>query len=167
MPLFDYTLEQLQKLLDDVLSIDDSSGYLLDESIKNHAKLHAKWAFLAARAKKLASIAEMEFESTVASLSARVRDEAERAGKPFPKSAPVSKEVVPTLPEWKEAYRKMLDMKEYADVLTSIDWAFNNRARLLDVLGRRKMFTEPGVRQQPRRERAEIVDELVEMRFPE
>jgi hypothetical protein len=149
--IFDYTIPQMRKLLDEALYIDNSSDYALDEAMRKHSQLHAEWAALSAKAQKMYRLLELELKTTTARVARDIRNDAKESGRALAVTAPVEKEMVPLNEEWKTANKALYAMGEYVDILGSVERAFNNRAWLLIRLARgREGSIEPNVKGQRR-----------------
>ena len=149
--LFQYTVGELKSLLDTALSIDDSSDYAIDRALKDHSTAHNEWAILAAQAQKLLHLAELDLKRTTAEVIRDIRTQAVDDGKALAQTYPVEKELVPLNERWQLAYKKIINLREYVDILSGIERRFNNRAWILINLakGREGSF-EPSVRGQKR-----------------
>jgi len=145
--LFDYSIPELQRMLDKAVSIDNSSGYNLDQELLEHTRAHNEWSFLAAKASNLLYLEEMRLKQTVAEVIAEIRKEHIDAKKPLAQTYPIEKELVPLNEKWQEVMRRVIDLKQYVDVLSGVERRFNNRAWLLIQLakGREGEF-EPSVK---------------------
>lgn len=149
--IFDYTIPQMRKLLDQALSIDTSSDYALDEAMKEHSRLHAEWGALSAKAQKMYYLLELELKTTTARVASAIRNDAKTSGKALAVTAPVEKEMVPLNEEWQQANKALYAMGEYVHILSSVEKAFNNRAWLLIRLAKgREASIEPSVKGQQR-----------------
>lgn len=147
MKLFKYTAKELKALMDEALSIDNSSDYALDEALKEHSRLHAQWTAIYAQANKQYRLMEIGLETLTAQLVTEIRQRAKDKGKPLAATAPVKKEMVPTDPRWIEAQHKLIEMGEFLDILSCVEKSFNNRAWLLIRLARnREGGIEPSVK---------------------
>ena len=150
--LFQYTIPELKAQLDQALSIDDSSDYAIDKALKEHSRLHNDWAVLAAQAQKLLHIAEIDLKRVTAEVIRDIRKNAVKEGKALAQTYPVEKELVPLNERWQAQNMKVIDLREYVDILSGVERRFNNRAWILINLakGREGSF-EPSVKGRPRR----------------
>ncbi|NIU83581.1 MAG: hypothetical protein GWN64_08950 [Candidatus Thorarchaeota archaeon] len=156
--LFEYTIEELEKLVDKALNVDDSSGYALDQEIKTQSKGHSKWIFLAGRAKKFLEDKQLELEYTTAEIAAQIREQAVADGSPLPKTAPVIKEMVPLDQRWQELSKEVIKLNEYVSVLSKLEKTWNNRAFLLIRLARNREAEDLEVK--PRTYRRKNIDDV-------
>ncbi len=149
--LFTYTVQELRALLDTALSIDDSSDYAIDRALKDHSTAHNEWAILAAQAQKLLHLAELDLKRITAEVIRDIRTSAIDQGKPLAATYNVERELAPLNDRWQAASHKVINLKEYVDILSGIERRFNNRAWILINLakGREGSF-EPSVRGQKR-----------------
>lgn len=145
--LFQFTVPELKAKLDQALSIDDSSDYAVDKALKEHSRLHNEWAVLAAQAQKILHTEELNLKRVTAEVISEIRKDAVKEGKALPKTYPVEKELVPLNERWQLQNLKVIDLKEYVDILSGVERRFNNRAWILINLakGREGSF-EPTVK---------------------
>ena len=106
---------------------------------------------MAAQAQKLLHLAELDLKRTTAEVIRDIRIQAVDDGKPLAQTYPVEKELVPLNERWQLAYKKVINLREYVDILSGIERRFNNRAWILINLakGREGSF-EPSVKGQRR-----------------
>ena len=151
--IFPYSLKELKVLLDKALSIKDSSNYELDQELKEHSRTHNEWAILAAKAQKLLNLEELTLKQTTAEVIADIRKKAVEEGKALAATYNVEKELAPLNERWVRAQEKVIELKEYVDILSGVEKRFNNRAWLLIQLakGREGEF-EPNVKGKKRGE---------------
>lgn len=156
--LFEYTPSELKNLLDQALSIDDSSPYAIDKAMKDHSRIHNEWSAVASRANKWLNIEELKLKQVYAEEVAKIRKEHAKGGKPLAQTYPVDKELLPLSERWIKANEKIIDLKELVDVLSGVERRFNNRAWLLIQIakGREGEGFEPTSRGRKRGESKEI-----------
>lgn len=136
--LFDYTVPQLQKMLDSVLRIEDSSEYSLDSEMKQHSRHHNEWAGLAAKANKMLHLEELELKQLTAEVIQELRQKhLADTGKPLAATYPIEKELVPLDERWVSKQKKIIELREFVDILSGVERRFNNRAWLLIQLSKR------------------------------
>jgi hypothetical protein len=162
--LFQYTVGELKTLLDTALSIDDSSDYAIDRALKGHSTAHNERAILAAQAQKLLHLAELDLKRTTAEVIRDIRTEAIDSGKPLAATYNVERELCPLNERWQDASRKVINLREYVDILSGIERRFNNRAWILINLakGREGSF-EPSVKGRKRDKNTPIKMEEYEL----
>jgi hypothetical protein len=136
--LFEYSVPELKQMLDRAVSIDNSSGYNLEQELLEHTKAHNDWSFLEGKAKELLDIEELNLKVKTAEVIHKIRRQHAEDGKPLAQTYPIEKELVPLDPEWQAAMKKVIDMRHYVSVLIGVDRKFNNRAWLLIQLAKRR-----------------------------
>ena len=136
--LFQYTVPELKALLDTALSIDDSSDFAIDRALKDHSTAHNEWAILAAQAQKLLHLAELDLKRTTAEVIRGIRTEAIDSGKPLAATYNVERELCPLNDRWQEASHKVINLREYVDILSGIERRFNNRGWILIALAKNR-----------------------------
>jgi len=157
--LFQYTPEELKKLLDKALSISDSSNYELDQELKEHSRAHNEWASLAAKANKLLNLEELQLKQTTAEVMADIRRRHVKEGKPLAQTFPIEKELVPLDERWRQAQNKVIELKEFVDILSGVERRFNNRCWLLIQLAKGKDGEfEPSVKGKKRSRQSSVIE---------
>ena len=145
--LFQFTVPELKAQLDQALSIDDSSNYAIDKALKEHSRLHNEWSVMAATAQKILHTAELDLKRVTAEVIRDIRKDAVKEGKALAQTYPVEKELVPLDERWQAQNLKVIDLKEYVDILSGVERRFQNRGWILIQLakGREGAF-EPTVK---------------------
>ena len=145
--LFRYNVSELRGLLDKALGVDTSSDYAIDKALEDHSVAHNEWAIIAAEAQKLLHLSELDLKRITAEVIRDIRLEAIDNGKPLAMTYNVERELCPLDDKWLTAQRKVINLREYVDILGGVERRFQNRAWLLISIakGRTESF-EPSVR---------------------
>ena len=136
--VFQYTIEELKDLLDTALSIDDSSDYAIDRALKDHSTAHNAWAVIAAEAQKLLHYAELDLKRTTAEVIRDIRLDAINSGKALAATYNVERELCPLNERWQEASRRVINLREFVDILGGVERRFNNRGWILIALAKNR-----------------------------
>ena len=149
----DYTVKELQAMLDKALAVDDSSEYSLDREMKDHSRAHNEWSGMCAKVNKLLHLEELQLKRVTAERIAAIRRNFyEENGKHLAQTYPVEKELLPLDETWHVAMKRVIDLREYADILSGVERRFNNRAWLLIQLAKGKETDfEPATKGKPRK----------------
>lgn len=120
-------------LLLEELKIDDTSLYTLNNELKRHTQLQAELLLLLRYAKMKLNALELQEETLVSRIIAKLCKEAEENGKPISSTAKdkLKKTDIPRFKEYRELKQELNEATEEVEYLNSLQFIMSKRAELL------------------------------------